>query len=324
VLLRKLASVGIMAAKKTEPATLGWLREPVSVHVNRRERTQEGIRLGHNPEGLTLPWVDVLAVQSTSGKPVARWFCHAAHAVTLGGDSLLISADWPGYAQRAVQGAEPGTTALFAQGCCGNLNSHPRGTFEIAERQGWVMGGAVIKAAALAEQSADVILDHAAQVVNLPLQDPPPVEEAERLLAAHQASRDRAGDDTAYQMRKTLDGYVRWAEDLVDMARRGATGMTIPFEVHAVRIGEGVVVGLPGEVFAEYAINIAERSPARQTVVTAYTNGNFGYVPTEAAFAEGGYEVDHAYYFYLPTMLTPDCERLVLDAAEGLVGSLFD
>ncbi|MGD9519206.1 MAG: hypothetical protein AB7W28_06790 [Armatimonadota bacterium] len=323
LLVRKIASVGIMAAKHAQPALLGWAREPARVHINRRQHTDKGIKLGVNPEGLTLPWVDVLVVQTAPGHPLARWFCHAAHAVTLGSDNLLVSADWPGFAQATVQGAEPGATALYAQGCCGNLNSDPRGTFEIAQRQGWVIGGAVLKGAALAPRTGDVVLDHAAQVVDLPLQDPPSVEEAEQALAARREARDNAPADTTYQMRKTLDWYVRWHENLLAVTRDGVIGRTIPFEVAALRIGDAVVVGLPGEVFAEYAVNIAHRSPAERTIVTAYTNGNFGYVPTQAAFAEGGYEVDHAYYFYLPSMLTPDCEKLILDAAEAVVRSLF-
>lgn len=324
VLVRKIASAAIMAASRAEPAVLGWAREEVCIHVNRRERTDRGVRIGHNPEGPTLPWVDVLAVDSASGHPLARWFCHAAHAVTLGGDNLLISADWPGYAQRAVEGAETGATALFAQGCCGDLNSHPRGTFEIAQRQGWIVAGAVLKAASLAEKTGGLLaIGHASRTVRLPLQEPPGLEEAERILADRRRAMEEAGEDTPYQMRKTLAGYVRWAENLVELARRGARGLTVPFEIHAMRIGDVAVVGLPGEVFAEYALNIANRSPAEQTVVCAYTNGNIGYVPTEAAFAEGGYEVDHAYYFYLPLMLSPLCERIILEEARKLLAALF-
>ena len=323
VLLRKIASVAIMAAKHTSPASVGWMREEVCIHVNRRERTKEGIRLGVRPDGLTLPWVDVLAVNGSGGRPLARWFSHAAHPVTLGGNNVLISADWPGYAQRAIEGAQAGCTALFAQGCCGNLNSHPRGTFEIAQQQGWIVAGAVVKAAALAQTTGEIVIDHASEIVSLPLQDPPPVEQAEKILQQKREALAQAGDDTAYQMRKTLAGYVKWAEELVDMARRGVKGMTIPFEIHAIRIGDTVIVGLPGEVFAEYAVNIAKVSPASHTVVVAYTNGNFGYVPTRQAFGEGGYEVDHAYHFYLPTMLTDQCEELILQGAERLLKSLL-
>jgi hypothetical protein len=44
------------------------------------------------------------------------------------------------------------------------------------------------------------------------------------------------------------------------------------------------------ELFSEIATNIRNRSPFPQTFYFGYTNGWFGYLPTAAAFAEGGYE----------------------------------
>ncbi len=323
LMLRKVASAAILAARAAGPATLGWSREAVCVHCNRRERTPQGIILGYNPDGITLPWVDVLSVNRPDGEPLARWFCHAAHGVTLGQDSVLISADWMGYAQRTIEAVDPGVTALFAQGCCGNLNSHPRGTFEIAEAQGRAVAGAVLKAAALAEHGDDVALAYATSSVELPLQDAPPVEETARILEEARAVQQAETEDTPEHRRSINAHAVRWAEGLHDLAQRGVTGLTTPFGLHALRVGDTAVVGLSGEVFAEYAVNIAGRSPAAHTVVTAYSNGQIGYLPTAEAFPEGGYEVAQAYRYARPTMLHPDCEGVVLDAAESLVGRLF-
>jgi neutral ceramidase len=44
------------------------------------------------------------------------------------------------------------------------------------------------------------------------------------------------------------------------------------------------------ELFSEIATNIRNRSPFPQTFYFGYTNGWFGYLPTAAAFDEGGYE----------------------------------
>ncbi|MCX7597599.1 MAG: hypothetical protein N2512_01840, partial [Armatimonadetes bacterium] len=207
----KLVEVAVEAWARARPAMLGWRREEVCIHVNRRQVTDHGVVIGQRPGGLTLPWVDVLAVDDADGRPVARWFSHACHAVVLGHENRLISADWPGYAQRTIEAAEPGCTALFAQGCCGDLNPSPRGSFAIAERHGKAVAGAVIKAAALCGQSAEPALGFSTELLHLPLQDPPPVDEAERLAAQLEADYKAREAEMVYGEKQWYGGWVRWA-----------------------------------------------------------------------------------------------------------------
>ena len=50
----------------------------------------------------------------------------------------------------------------------------------------------------------------------------------------------------------------------------------------------------PGEVFTELGQSIVARSPFPGTIFSGYTNEAIGYVPTPAAYSEGGYEVTHS------------------------------
>src|SRR5262245_66253389 len=52
------------------------------------------------------------------------------------------------------------------------------------------------------------------------------------------------------------------------------------------------LVSFPGEPFTETAHAISSQSPFAHTLVSGYSNGGFGYIPTRAAFAEGGYETE--------------------------------
>ena len=47
---------------------------------------------------------------------------------------------------------------------------------------------------------------------------------------------------------------------------------------------------LPGEPFVETALSVREGSPFASTAVVGYAEDYIGYVPTDAAFVEGGYE----------------------------------
>lgn len=321
VLKKKLVGVARMAFDRRQPCVLGYAREPVCIGVNRREKRPDGaIILGCNESGPTAPWTDVIAVDTTDGVPLARFFVHAAHAVTLSG--LEISADWPGYAQRIVEQIYgQGCIALFGQGCCGNINSNPRGSFAFAEAQGRVVAGAVVKAAEYAAKQPEIDIACAATELQLPCFDPPSIEEAEALLS--QIKQQAASRPEPNYGLKMMDaGLIAWAERLLALAQKGATGLTVPFEIQALRFNDFGLVALPGEVFVEYQLAIDQQAPYSQTTTVAYANGNVGYVPTAAAYPEGGYEVDYAIRFYGDTMLKPECERIIVQTALELLKQL--
>lgn len=319
-LKQKLIALGIEACNSRQPCALGHLREPVSVGINRRTVQAGQMTMGRNEAGVTAPWVDVVAVDTTAGQPLVRYFVHAAHAVTL--CTQEVSADWPGYAQRTVEAIYgDGCLAMFGQGCCGDINSDPRGDYEVAERQGRIMAGAVVKAAEYAAKLPELTLACASEVLDLPCLDAPSVEEAQaQLEQMRQTLADNA--DANYGMHMAYEGYVTWAARILELAEAGATGLTRTCEVQAIRIGDFGLVGLPGEVFVEYALNIDKAPGYAETATMAYANGNIGYVPNAAAYPEGGYEIHSAIMFYGDTMLAPECEQVILDSALGLLRKL--
>jgi len=314
-----LVAVAVEACESLAEAEAGVARREAQVGINRREMTSEGrVVLGHNPGGPVAPYVDVLEVRTEAGRAVLM--SHAAHPVTLGGDNLLVSADWPGYAQRFAE--EAVDVALFAQGCCGDINSEPRGSFEVAECQGRTIAEAALGALPTTESLTVPLVDSASVVLDVPLEDPPGVDMARAALAdAERQLAENAEIDSA-GMRNTRLGLVDWAGRVLALSEQGATGLTQAFEVQALRIGELVMVGLPGEVFVEYQLQIEERSPFERTFVFAYTNGNWGYFPTADAFPDGGYEVESAVRYYGTTMFTPACERVVVEGACALLDDL--
>ena len=112
------------------------------------------------------------------------------------------------------------------------------------------------------------------------------------------------------------DAGVAWTESL---ARLPATPRTMPYEIQVLRVGDGALVALPGEVFVEYAQRIAAASPLPVTAVAAYASDCPSYIPTAAAYAEGGYEVENAIRYYGTTMPTPDLEERIVAAATKLL-----
>ena len=71
----------------------------------------------------------------------------------------------------------------------------------------------------------------------------------------------------------------------LDRRRRGYAVL----EVGAVRVGEIVLVTLPGEVMLEIGQQV-EAGLGGNALALGYTNGNPGYLCTDRSYDEGGYE----------------------------------
>lgn len=97
-----------------------------------------------------------------------------------------------------------------------------------------------------------------------------------------------------------------------------ADGQTLPTEVVGLRLGELAFVFLPGEPFAETGLAIKDGSPFDLTAVVAYAEDAVGYVPTDQAFADGGYETTFGRWSYV----APGSETVFRGEASALLNEL--
>lgn len=314
------------ACRDLRPSTLEWGRGgPVGIGVNRRCIGFGAHPLPADAGGPHADTVDVLTVRRDDGS-LGVLFSHATHPVTLGGDSYLFSADYPGYAVEAVQRVYGESCfAMFLNGCCGNINSARVGTnFEEARRLGFMLAGSVVRVAEVAMPVSGCGVAGACRTLGLPVQEPPSLAQAEATAAEYAAALDaamREGTEHAIMQARHM---AHWAESVVELVRQGPPWRPRPFEVAALRVGDVGMAGLSGEVFVEYQLSISATSPLPHTMVFGTTNGVLGYLPTAAAYAEGGYEVEMAHRYYNePLMIGPESEAMVLEAARELLRALM-
>ena len=332
-LVDRVADTVRAAASRLEPATLRFAREPVQIGSNRRLPTDDGVRMKPNPDGPVVPWTDVLRVDGAGRRAIAVLFSHAAHPVIVHGASTLISADYPGYAVRAVRERLGGdVVALFAQGCGANINADPlRGGFEAAQHAGTILGTAATKAA-LRAQAIEVDRLHVRTTeVALPFQPAPPEDEVQRAL---DAARQRLDDLQRTGATPLAVWYeqdnVRVYEELLDIARRGQR-RALTFEMQAMALGRDLcLLGLSHEPFAEYQLAADRLSPFAHTMVLGYCSRCESYIPCTWDFAAGGYETTAVPAAGAPLRyrhrltLEPDVEARVKAAMEELLTHLAD
>jgi neutral ceramidase len=331
-----LAGVVATAGEALRPVTLAAARGAVRVGINRRERRPDGrIILGQNPEGTldseVLVWrfdaADGPEVEPgaplgwprRAGEPVAVVVNYACHGVSLGSRVRQVSADFPGVTRDVVEQLVGGK-ALYLQGAAGNINPALMGSdWDHPRRLGHALGAEAAKAALTAQPVSAVPLRVARETLELPALIPESVEagrERVALLEAEQARLEQRGSDAGA-------GARWWAAQRLERARQGLaaleTGQPLPpvtGEVAALRLGEAAVVTCPGELFCEIGMAIKQASPFPWTAMAAYTDGTVGYLPTRAAYPEGGYEVDSA------CRVNPEAGEMVEAAGLRLLRSL--
>jgi hypothetical protein len=167
------------ASKKLFPARVAAGSGEIYLGHNRRKVGADNkvIMFWRNAEKLPTspidPTVGVIRVDDQSGKARAIIVNYACHAVVLGPDNRMISADYPGYLARKIERELPGALCLFTQGGAGDINPYldkqpvDQNGFGEAEKMGQALAEQALKVAGRLKPPPDpnATLRAAAEVV---------------------------------------------------------------------------------------------------------------------------------------------------------------
>jgi len=316
------------AGEELRPARIGAGRAKLYLGVNRREGlSAAGGARGRRPGRHISPYARIFVVAEERGGPLAILFTDGAHPDVLGPENLQVSGDYAGRAEREIEENFGDTAvALFALGFAGDVDAaYAKRNFDEVEQLGVALGRAVIEGMKAIELLSGLSLRVRSLRVALPLEAPPSVEEAEsRLLAERERLASILGhnEEKAEVVRRRM--RVDWAAELVHVARESRGEQAIELELLAIALGPIALLGVSGEPFAAYESILAELSPFPHTVPISCANGNIGYLPTDQAFAEGGYEVETAPSLYGVLRLRPGLEPILRQAFARVLVELTD
>lgn len=234
---------------------------------------------------------------------------YACHPVILSAENRMVSAEYPGSFCRSLE--RGGIAAMFLTGAAGDINPRTHGDFELVDRVGELLASRATQLVADLKASSGEVSGYVAPF-SIGWERPTPDQLRQEIAKwdADLNKRQREGplDDAWVRNYKALR---RWAEETLSGAGRGSM-QQLEVQLQLLRLGGATIVGLPGEVFCGTGLAIKERL-GRSTLISAYTNGNVGYVPTSDAYAVGGYEVEaaHKYNGYPGTVERGAAERMV-------------
>lgn len=258
----KLIDAVRQALGRMEPVGIGLGVGACVVGANRRELRVAGdgktsIVLGRNPYGVTDREVLVMRVAKTDGTPLAVAFDYATHGTSLGPGNYAISGDVPGIAEQFVEkilGSETVVPAFI--GASGNIDPWFRVLPAFNDEPGWIPEP-VLLGTLLGEEVVHVCRG---------IKETGPAG----TIASHFA---------------TLQLPAKPRENASPVKTDAAFNITV------ARIGDVAFVGLGGEVFTEIGMAIKAGSPYRHTFIITHCNGAAGYLATQEAHVQGGYEV---------------------------------
>jgi len=313
-LIQGITDAACEAVEALEPAALAVASAQVDgVGCNRLD-----------PDGPRDPEAGLLVVRRSADRhPLAVQMIYSMHPTVMHEDSTLVSSDFPGYTRRQIENKLPGCRVIYQNGPCGNLSPryHVRAqTFAEAERLGNRLAGFVLDAIGSIEDS-----DYTARIsvsgrhlrVPLDARAYPSVSEAEKGLEEAVAEYERLkAEDAGHGPVRTAECVTFGAEEVVTMARAQADGTLAEFtkqyaeaEVQVLCAGDVCVVGLPGEWFVEYSLDMKEHADGKM-FVAALANGDLqGYITTKGA---KGYEASLS-------LFSPAAGALLVDAALSLM-----
>lgn len=306
-LQQKLHEVAARALTRTEDVELVSIEGHLDLAVDRRKTASSH----------TDPRVAALGFRRADGTFAAAVVNYAIHPVALGPKNRCISADISGAAADRLAAQLPGQpVVLMTNGACANLNPPAENvSFEQVMQWGRQIADVVAPLLNQAQVSEQPEFQVLSRTVPLPLD----ILDADGINRFADQALGNAGP-----LAEWGDKYRRVVEHWRAALLRGAKGQANGHheaELFGVRLGEVILVGANAEVFSEFTDILRRHSP-RKIYLVGYANGDMGYLPTRAAYAEGGYEVDVAHMFYGGFRPRAGGLEQLAEAAARLLGDL--
>jgi neutral ceramidase len=316
------------AVRERQPVqTFATRVEVPGVAFNRRFRMKDGsVRMNPgigNPEivapvGPADPECLMITFEGQDDVPCAFLVNFPLHLDTTGGTAY--SADYPAALLRRLE-AELGSGGLFLPGFCGDLNH--------LDVNGPARQSGPDCARAIGERLADALF--AAWPQREPIHAAPL---SVRSRICHWPRRSVSEEDVpaleAFAAGEAGSGRVPLEPEMPESLRASYARERLALrhyppshagEVQVIQAGDLSLVTSPGEMFAEYGLAIkaagGHGTGGKLVLPVCLANGYCGYVPTRAAFDQGGYET----WLARSSFLAPAAGEEWLAVATDLLGA---
>ena len=286
--------IGTGEAKVERVASARRLPAPGGKVITRYSSDAVKPEMAAAPEGPIDPVLKTVTL-AAGDTPLVRLHYYATHPQTFCCDGV-VSADFVGAAREVVEG-EQQVPQIYFTGCSGDVTVGKYNDRTRAAREGLAdrLEAAMKQSIASTRFSPAGSIRWRATGVKLPLRTEP--EFAPEAL--EQKLRTLPETDSTGRYRTAIQ---------LSLTRRKA-----PLDVAAYEIGPVTVLHLPGEPMLEFQLFAQKQQPDRFVAVAGYSDLAPGYIITDRAYQEGGYEATAA-------NAGPGSEAVLKNAIRKLLG----
>ncbi|MFA5858832.1 MAG: neutral/alkaline non-lysosomal ceramidase N-terminal domain-containing protein [Elusimicrobiota bacterium] len=309
----KIVKIVLAALKKMENVTI-WVGTGTSeIGANRIKK----------PLDIDKQLYVIKIVNSGSKKVLAVIANYGCHPVVLGGGNYKISADYPGVVQKVVGKRLSAKTVMFLNGTCGDINPAVGcgKTVSCMRKVGQELSTDILRVLKGKMKKVQGPVVYKSKFVKVFFEKPLSTKELmvkrdlyrQKYLAAR---ADPKASDATKKVAYSLYEYV--CRD-IQLVKKGKYPKDYNLEIHAVRIGNLFIIGIPGETFTGIGLGIKNKWRKYNVLIAGYANGDIGYIPTKAAFRDKGYATHSAPIWYGLPIFKDSIERIVVNTANSLI-----
>jgi hypothetical protein len=255
-LREKLVTVAFDAMKNPVAFSMGIGKGVCKLNINRRAVFADGgVWLGRDLDGPCDHELDAVKFVDEGNNLLAvlvNWPCHGTVS---GEDNYQLTGDWPSSASRHIKNlVGKNIVVAVTAGASADINPiyGPGSDFNEVEAVGYHVGNETSKLIAQTKTY--------------------PVKSLEIVISTLSFPGKKTGKDQFPQP-----------------SYESAPGVEVRFT--GLKLGDLVLCGISGELMTEMGMEIKKRSPYPSTIIVTHCNGSSGYICTDKAFKEGGYEV---------------------------------
>jgi len=272
-----------------DPKLLDWVSQQIADAIKDANKNFVPIKVGtgstmvkgmnRNRRGGTITdnQLTLTRIDTMDGKPFVVFINFTAHPTYMNAKVMQISAAWPGYLQREVEGfLDHGVMCMYANGAEGDQSpagGHGPSPFAKAEDEGRKLAVKALDLYKTVKTSPDVDFEYSMTTLKLPPRTAPP------------ALLDSAGEEYGLNP----DNIMK----VIDAMSPKTSYLGV------LKLGGLVGVAIPGEMAAGLGLQIKDtlrKAGAKHPIIVGLGNEWISYILQPKEYHKGGYEAGVSFY----------------------------